>query len=577
MKKATTTLLQCALVLIALVPLSVNAQTYNLVWSDEFNGGMSSAWRHETGGGGWGNNEKQYYQGGNTYFTGSDLVIVAKKEAVGGMPYTSSRIITNGSSSPKNFKYGRMESRMRLPMGQGLWPAFWMLGTNIGSVGWPSCGEIDIMEHINNEATIFGTIHWQGPNGYANYGSNSFGTTPGDYHTYRVDWTSSDIKWFLDGTQYHVVNIQNSTNSTEEFHAPMYFILNLAVAGNFPGQTVDESRLPASMFVDYVRVYEPSSSSTSSNVATTYGDCSYGGSAVGLPVGDYTMGQLSSRGIANDAISSLRVSGGYEVVLYEHDNFTGAYIILGGDNSCLVNSVLGGGDWNDKTTSLKVRGRSSSSFFEAEHYAAMSGMFTEGCSEGGSNIAGTNGGDWIYWGNINFPTSGTYSIEYRIASNVGGRFSSDLNNGAIQLGAVDLPNTGGWQNWRSVYQSVYVNAGTYNFGLFFNHGEANINWIRITRNAGARLALPETDEPVANNSAKVYPTVVASTLNYTLPKGVQDHKIQIRDFQGKAVSNLSIAEAGDKNSIDLSALKSGMYLITISDKGFNKTFKIEKK
>ncbi|HYG38359.1 MAG TPA: carbohydrate-binding protein [Cytophagales bacterium] len=476
MKATTTGFFNIVIVLLALVNFNSNAQTYNLVWSDEFNGSISNAWRHEIGGGGWGNNEKQYYQPNNAYATGSELIITAKKENVGGMPYTSSRLITNGSSSPKSFKYGRMEARMRLPMGQGLWPAFWMLGTNIGSVGWPSCGEIDIMEHINNDATVFGTIHWQGPNGYATYGSNSPGTSPANYHTYRVDWNANDIRWFIDGAQYHIVSIANSVNSTEEFHRPMYFILNLAVAGNFPGQTVDESRLPATMAVDYVRVYKAGASTFSQTI-------------------------------------------------------------------------------------------------EAESYIAMSGIQTEGCSEGGLNVGWIDAGDWMAY-NVNIPTSGTYKVSYRVSSpNSGKSLKLEKDNGQTLLGTVSIPNTGGWQNWTSVSHNVYLPAGSYAIGLATGTGGFNINRFHLTNNLNARLAPEEVSIEKVPATTLFYPNPVINKLNISNAFN-ESASVQVLDFSGNVVKKASLSN-GEKE-IDMADLASGGYLIRVTSEGTTKVEKVYK-
>lgn len=229
------------------------AAAYQLVWSDEFNGSAvnTANWTFETGGGGWGNNEQQYYQASNASVANGNLVITAKKQSAGGLPYTSARLITKGK---KEFKYGRFEARIKLPQGQGQWPAFWMLGANISTVPWPKCGEIDIMENTNTSNTVLGTMHWFS-NAYAYYGGNT-STSPTAYHIYRVDWTNTGIAWFVDGVQFHLGNITNNINGTEEFHLPFFLILNMAVGGNLPGQTIDETKLPASMYVDYVRVYQ---------------------------------------------------------------------------------------------------------------------------------------------------------------------------------------------------------------------------------------------------------------------------------------------------------------------------------
>lgn len=229
------------------------AVSYQLLWSDDFNGNSvnQANWSFETGAGGWGNNEKQYYQPDNATVADGNLIITAKKQSVGGAPYTSARMITRGK---KEYTYGRFEARIKLPQGQGQWPAFWMLGANIGSVGWPKCGEIDIMENVNTNSQVLGTIHWF-DQAYAYYGGNT-NTSPQNYHVYRVDWTPTAIKWYVDDVQFHEANIANSINGTDEFHRPFFLLLNMAIGGNLPGQTIDESRLPAKMYVDYVKVYK---------------------------------------------------------------------------------------------------------------------------------------------------------------------------------------------------------------------------------------------------------------------------------------------------------------------------------
>jgi beta-glucanase (GH16 family) len=262
MNVTLTSLVGAAALLLAGAPRITQAQTYQQVWADEFTTGISSSWKFETGGGGWGNNEKQYYQAANATVANGQLQITARKQAVGGMPYTSARLITQGL---KQFTYGKMEARIKRPIGQGLWPAFWMLGSNISSVSWPACGEIDIMEYVNTDPKSYGTAHWDS-NGHAQYGQSI--STTDDYHIYSVEWTPDYIRWFVDGTKYNEMTITNGTGSTEEFQRPFFLLLNLAVAGDWPGQTVDESKLPATMYVDYVRVYQLTSTPATGSSVT---------------------------------------------------------------------------------------------------------------------------------------------------------------------------------------------------------------------------------------------------------------------------------------------------------------------
>ncbi|TYP79167.1 RICIN domain-containing protein [Paenibacillus methanolicus] len=244
--------------LVSLLPITKANAAYNLAWSDEFNGTSidQNNWSFEigNGSGGWGNNELEYYTNRpeNARVESGNLVIEARKENYGGMGYTSARLKSQGK---KSFKYGRIEARIKMPKGQGLWPAFWTLGSDIGTVGWPKSGEIDIMEHVNNENNTHGYIHWD-VNGHAQYGGASHAVDVTQYHVYSVEWTSSAIKWFIDGVQFKEANIANNVNSTEEFHKDHFLLLNMAVGGNWPGSPDGATAFPAKMYVDYVRVYQ---------------------------------------------------------------------------------------------------------------------------------------------------------------------------------------------------------------------------------------------------------------------------------------------------------------------------------
>ncbi len=571
----TRKLLSFFVVLISLGSESF-AQTWQQVWADEFNGSISPDWVFETGrgSGGWGNNELQYYRRENASVQNGALVITAKREDFGGANYTSVRMKTQGK---KSWKYGRIEARIAMPSFQGVWPAFWMLGDNISSVGWPSCGEIDIMEHVNTGGEVVGTMHWSDPNGHhAEYGGRT-NTNITAYHTYAVEWNASSIKWFVDGAQYHEANIANGVNGTSEFHNNFFILLNMAIGGNWPGFSVNNSALPANMYVDYVRVFQLSSTPPPViGVSTVYKHCDFGGTAVNLPVGDFNYGALYARGVANEDISSIKVNSGYEVVIYEHDNFTGASYVVGANTSCLVAA-----GWNDRTTSIKVRAASPSfsRTIQAESYSAMLGVQIEGTTDagGGSNVGYIDNGDWMAYNSINFPTSGTYKIEYRVASlNGGNRLSLDLNAGSIQLGTVNIPATGGWQNWTTVSHNVNVNAGTYNVGIFAAIGGFNINWFKITKVNGARTADADDIQTVAHTTTaqdalELFPNPAENQLNISSSYDLSGGSVKIIDAMGKEV--LTINES--LNHIDISSLEAGIYTlmaITKDNQNISKRF-----
>ena len=234
------------------------------LWNDEFDGETidTSKWSFEigTGASGWGNNEWEYYtdRKENAYIKDGVLHIRAQKEDYKGSKYTSARMITKDKFS---FTYGTVEARIALPTGKGIWPAFWMLGQNIDKVSWPACGEIDIIEAINDENIIYGTHHWQYNGNHASYGNNTkdyYGTSKElditQFHTYKMVWNEKLIAMYVDDFKYQEIDIEKAKDGLEAFHKPQFFILNVAVAGNWPGFEVDDSQFPNEMLVDYIRV-----------------------------------------------------------------------------------------------------------------------------------------------------------------------------------------------------------------------------------------------------------------------------------------------------------------------------------
>jgi beta-glucanase (GH16 family) len=252
---------------------------WNLVWSDEFNGPNGSAvdsskWVTETGGGGWGNDELEYYTTRleNASQLNGNLVIKVMQEKYTGADgvtrnYTSARLKTQGKFSQA---YGRFEARIQIPRGQGIWPAFWMLGDDIEKTGWPACGEIDIMENIGKEpGLVHGTIH--GP-GYS--GANGIGAPyalPGgapfaeNFHIFAVEWEPSAIRFYVDDHLYATRTPADLPKGTKwVYDHPFFLLLNVAVGGGWPGNPDASTVFPQTMLVDYVRVYERATSQSAS-------------------------------------------------------------------------------------------------------------------------------------------------------------------------------------------------------------------------------------------------------------------------------------------------------------------------
>ena len=472
MRSTNTSLFRLwAAALLSLGGVAAHAQTptYQKVWGDEFNGSIGPAWNLRTGPGPATNNEQEYYQPANVTVNATDLLITARKESVGGFAYTSGRLDTKDL---KSFTYGKIEARIKMPTSTGMWPAFWMLGANYQQPGytWPGCGEIDIMEHLNGSSTIYSTQHWLNGTTQASEQRTTTTATPGDYHVYTVEWTPTAISTSMDGgTPYHVMDITNSVNGTDEFQKPFFLLLNLAVGGDWPGHVIDESALPATMFVDWVRVY-----------------------------------QLQ-----------------YPII-------------------------------------------------QAESYNAMSGVQLENCTDtgGGQDVGYIDTNDWMSYYNLKFPTSGTYRVEYRVASPNGGQLSCDLNAGSTQLGSLAVPATGGWQNWTTISHTVTVNAGTYNFGVFARAGGWNINWLRISKvTARPALAAAPAAAQAKPFAASLYPNPQRSGAPVRLELSNYDFtepaEVLVTDLKGSVVLRKTVTQS----LVDLNpgeALKPGHYLVRVA-------------
>lgn len=255
-------LLSCAVLLASCNDSPTDARPWTLVWSDEFDGAANALpnaanWKFDVGTD-WGNAQLEYDtdRATNASLDGAGhLVITARKETFQGRQYTSARITTEGKQS---FKYGKFEARMKLPGGRGLWPAFWMLGTDMPTVGWPNSGEIDVMEYRGQEpSTVIGTIHGPGySGGNAVSKSKTLTATRFDnsFHIFTAEWSEERIDFFVDGLLYHTIT-KDKVPGRWVFDKPFYLILNVAVGGNFVGAPDVFTPFPQTMVVDWVRVY----------------------------------------------------------------------------------------------------------------------------------------------------------------------------------------------------------------------------------------------------------------------------------------------------------------------------------
>lgn len=247
---------------------------WTLTWNDEFNLPDGSApdptkWNFDLGGNGWGNNELECYTNSlqNAEIMGGNLVITARQQnnfaCSDGTTrnYTSARMLTQNKFAQA---YGRFEARIKIPSGQGMWPAFWMLGDNIGSVGWPASGEVDAMENIGKEPNIIhGSIHGPGYTGSTGLGlpfTLTSGNFSDDFHVFAVEWDTNVVNFYVDSNLYATFTPSSlPQGATWEFDHPFFILLNVAVGGDWPGPPDSSTSFPQTMLVDYVRVYKKAS------------------------------------------------------------------------------------------------------------------------------------------------------------------------------------------------------------------------------------------------------------------------------------------------------------------------------
>lgn len=236
---------------------------YSLAWHDEFEGTEidPASWQFEIGNGpgGWGNNELEYYTDSrsNAFTADGKLVIEARQEQRHGYQYTSTRMITKGK---REFVYGRVDIRAKLPKGQGIWPALWMLGSDIDSVGWPACGEIDIMEFLGHQPNkVYGTLHWGADwTQHKSLGRSYsfFGNFNDQFHVFSLIWEKDSYKILVDDQTFLTATSNDITPGNNPFTKPHYFIFNVAVGGNWPGSPDTTTFFPQRMIVDYIRVFQ---------------------------------------------------------------------------------------------------------------------------------------------------------------------------------------------------------------------------------------------------------------------------------------------------------------------------------
>ncbi len=373
-----------------------------------------------------------------------------------------------------------------------------------------------------------------------------FGDTSKYYQTWPYNWYSkffhrSDIS---QDSQTYTFAYDDVFDQSATIHTPNPTNIKITIGGFF------------------------GSTSPDLGVVTLFQHCNYGGSSVLLSEGSYALGQLQEKGITNDDISSIRVQNGYEVTLYQDDNFTGRSLIKTADDTCLVDD-----NFNDEISSLVVSKVSSSQsiMIEAEDFVAESGIQTEPCSEGGLNVGYIDADDWLVW-DIDIPTGGSYLVEYRVASpNTGGTLQLEKGGGALVYGNMTVPNTGGWQNWSTIQHTVNLEPGVQQIAIKALVGGWNINWLKISATSNS-IKASKNDVSISNEGFIAFPIPTTKVLN-VIGLSPQSH-IGIYNMNGNIIQETETKVRDGRTILDVQHLKPGLYII--KDFKTNKTIRFVK-
>ena len=503
---------------------------YQLAWSEEFHQGVGAKpdptiWGYETGAGGWGNGELETYVNDPEH-----AQIVAAPGATDGQAlqilstnthgYESVRMITAGK---KTFQYGFFEARIKLPYGQGIWPAYWMLGANISQVGWPTSGEVDIMENIGKkswEGHNLSSLHSAAPDDphpHANFTKNAPFDLPrgaafhDDYHLFQMLWTKDSFSFYVDGALYETQTPAAYGKNPWPFNAPCFLILNTAIGGDWPGKPDATTVFPQRMLVDYIRVYQ-------------------GSPAVPNAPKDLTArpaegGQILLSWSGDIAATSYRVArstkrGDKDAPIIKTDIAATSFMDMGPAPAIKYYYTVAAVNAAGQSPRSRERAATASQAVEAPYgaqprpvpgpveleeydkggegigfhdsdgvnhgrasFRPSDGVAIEDCTDtgGGYSVGWTAAGQWLRY-TVSAAVAGTYSVDFRVsAAGAGGHFHLEDAGGKDLTGPITVAGTGGWQKWATVTAAVTLPAGRQVLRLVEDSGGYDINRIVFTR------------------------------------------------------------------------------------------------
>ncbi|GAB5536637.1 MAG: hypothetical protein Rubg2KO_28860 [Rubricoccaceae bacterium] len=598
--------------LIGLAPCAAS-QDWQLVWADEFDTPGPpdpSKWEHELGGGGWGNQESQLYTNSqdNARVEDGMLIIEAREEQVGSNPYTSARLVTRDRAS---WTYGRMEARIKLPEGQGIWPAFWMMPQDSPYGGWPTSGEIDVMEYLGHETNrVHGTIHYGGGEiGHRFTGTDytlSSGTFSDDFHTFAVEWEPREIRWYVDD-----VRVQKQISWTSAagpypapFDQPFFLILNVAVGGEWPGYPDATTTFPQQMQVDYVRVYED---------AAAYPEVTFDGPEDGSTVDAGATVELAASTVSEGVTQVEFVQDGGVLATDTEAPYTAD--VAGVVDGCYT---LGARATNEagfitETTPVQVTvgagcpDGSRAPYLmvpavipgpvEAEYYdlggpdvaykdfsptntesgiRQLEGVDIQPSRDfgGGYDLAAVGAREWTTY-TIEVAEAGTYRVQARVAGAVGGTIRLSLD-GEDLLGDLSIPGTGGDITYgNALRNTVELPAGRHVLRIDFRSGGFVLNRL-IFATASSTAGEEEVIDRALELRVHPSPASTWADVTYELanagPAGIVVH-----DVVGREVARVASSwrAAGEHTvSLDVGALAPGVYLVTLSTPTVSRTTRL---
>ncbi|MCF8370040.1 MAG: family 16 glycosylhydrolase [Bacteroidales bacterium] len=522
---------------------SASAQNQFTIWADEFNyNGLPdpAKWNMEIGGSGWGNNESQYYTNNlaNAEVANGVLTITAKQQTIGSNPYTSARITTQDKFE---FQYGKIEARILLPYGQGIWPAFWMLGENFNSTGWPGCGEIDIMEMIGgagNDNVCHSTIHWDNNGNHASYGDSytlPVGIFANAYHVFSAEWDNQEIRAYMDGILYYTADITPSGLS--EFHNDFFIILNLAVGGNWPGYPNASTVFPQTMKIDYVRVYQD----------------------------DFPQPEIDGPSVVVQGDTVTYSSLYFPELTYLWDLPTDA-VIISGANSCTMTAI-----WGSTSDSITVTASGgtlvkisdpfyvsalSNSVFNVPHIDLQNQLIWQVHQTSGNSVTLTGTNELAVDYSISVPPNHAY-IYYEFDSPVNFwatpkmklRLKTENGNAPANL-RVDLYDVNGASNQGNFFILEAINSDGNYHTYYHNFGDTPVGAFLIDQISEIRIYINYGNFVTANTGTFwIQPIEMVHSLVTTINETENGHTVEI--FPNPFVDELTIATQEISNLVQV--------------------------